>query len=103
MLKSYKSMKHVFRLVASALPIVAAALVLMQLLVSNALAGGGRNTQSLDLTIETIRAENELLRQQLATETSLKIIEAKAKESGFVSTVSTVTLAPPDVAYNRPQ
>ncbi|MBI3577736.1 hypothetical protein HY086_06895 [Candidatus Gottesmanbacteria bacterium] len=93
----------IIRFIASLLPLVAIVLVVVQLVVSNALAGAGKNTQSLDQAIEDIKAQNQLLRQELAVQTSLIAIETKAKELGFTSAASTVTLAPSDVAYNRSQ
>lgn len=91
----------IIRFVTSVLPFLVIALVLVQFVVSNTLAGAGRNTQSIDETIETVRAENMLLRQELAKETSLSTVAVKAKELGFFPSTTAVTLVPADVAYNR--
>lgn len=92
-----------FRLISTILPASALVLVLLVCIVSNELAGAGKNTLSLDQTILSLQSQNELLNQQLATQTSLITIETKAKELGFIYSTSTIALTPPDVAYNRSQ
>ncbi len=91
------------RLISVFLSISALVLILLQLVVSTELAGAGKNTLSLDKAIVLLQSENELMRQQLASQTSLIAIEVKAKGFGFGYFASTVTLDPPDVAYNRTQ
>lgn len=91
------------RLISTLLPAAGLVLILLQLVVSNQLAGAGKNTLSLNKTIILLQSQNELLRQQVAAQTSLIAIEVKAKELGFATSLSTIALPPPDVAYNRPQ
>ncbi len=85
------------------LPFIGVILVVTQLVVSNYLVSVSKNTLHLDQEIVKIREQNEVLRQQVAQETSLSKIEEKASELGLVKSVHIFTLTPPNVAYNRTQ
>lgn len=85
------------------LPFIGVILVVTQLVVSNYLVSVGKNTLHLDQEIAKVREQNELLRQQVALETSLSKIEEKALELGLVKSAHILTITPPNVAYNRTQ
>lgn len=85
------------------LPFIGVSLVVIQLVISNYLVSASKNTLHLDQEVANIRQENEVLRQQVAQETSLSRIEERAKELGLVKSIHILTLTPPNVAYNKTQ
>jgi cell division protein FtsL len=67
---------------------VIAVLILFQLYLSNDLASSGAKIELYDRKIEALQGENELLQRQVAVLGSLETIANKAKEAGFVKTVT---------------
>ncbi len=68
---------------AKLLPIVAVFLIIAEVVATNQLAGLGEAATGLDMRIESLREENAHLSQQVASASSLIMIEQKAKEYGF--------------------
>lgn len=66
-------------------PLIAIFLIGLQFLVSNELAGFGRNVQNADMKIAELRDENEALSQQVASASALSTIASKAEEMGFTA------------------
>lgn len=75
-------------------------LLVSQVVVSNHLVSAGKSTVGIDEEIRLLESENEILRQQVAAATSLLAVETKAAELGFTTHASTITLTPPNIAYN---
>lgn len=65
------------------LPILAVLLIIAEVIATNQLAGLGETVTGIDMRIESLREENALLAQQVASVSSLIMIEQKAKEYGF--------------------
>lgn len=65
------------------LPLLAVFLIIAQVFATNQLAGLGETVTGIDMRIESLREENALLDQQVASASSLIMIEQKAKEYGF--------------------
>jgi hypothetical protein len=89
------------------LPIVAVMLAVIEIVLTNQLAGSGKAVRSVDLTVDALRQENELLTQRVASASSLITIYARAKESGFIEPAKSqyITIVPEQlpVAFNNPQ
>lgn len=66
------------------LPVFAALLVVIEIILMNQMASSGSTLQSVDTTIDTLRSENSLLEQKVASASSLATIESRATEMGFV-------------------
>ncbi len=66
------------------LPLVAILLVIIEIVLTNALAPSGHRLHALDGAIDEIRQENALLEQKVASASSLTTISVRAKEAGFV-------------------
>ncbi len=81
------------------LPIVAVVLLLVEILVTNELAGFGRNVAETDRAIDTLKEENQLLQEKVASLSSLLTIEEKARILGFTTTPRVVTIGAADVAF----
>lgn len=96
-------MQRLIHITSSVLPLCAILFIVMQFVVSNHLVSIGKNTQILDREISKLNEENEVIRQKIASVTSLSYLETKAVELGFVKTVHILSLSPPDVAYNKAQ
>ncbi len=71
------------------LPFFVVMLVVLQVVVTNELAGMGQNVTNIESQIEAVTTQNELLRQQVASSSSLLLIEEKAKEQGFSEPTTT--------------
>ena len=89
------------------LPLTAIVLAVVEVILTNQLAGSGKAVRSVDLTIDSLRTQNELLKQRIASASSLMTISVKAKEIGFIepTTSQYLTIVPGDlpVAFNNPQ
>ena len=100
-------MKHIVRHMLLFAPICAIVLGILELVVSNQFVGSGKVIRIADISIDSIRSENAMLEQQVASASSLMTIYAKAKESGFVEakTSQYLTIAPSSlpVAFNVSQ
>lgn len=98
---------NILRFIAKSIPVVVILLIIVELVWSNTLVGGGREVSAMDLKIAALRQENERLEQKVASSSSLVTISAKAKEMGLVPPtkaqfvmIGGETLP---VALNRPQ
>ena len=67
------------------IPCMAFVLVVGQIVVTNELAGVGRDIRSFDSEIATLADEHDLLSQQVASASSLTSISQKAALAGFVA------------------
>jgi cell division protein FtsL len=87
------------------LPILAVTLAIIQIVLTNQLAGSGKKVRSVDITVDQIRQENDMLEQKVASASSLLTISAKATEMGFVepSKSQYLTIVPEQlpVAFNN--
>lgn len=83
------------------MPLIAAVLVVVEIGLSNEFAGMSRNAMQLDSDIETLRTENELLSQKVASASSLLTIEAKAAAMGFTATPTYLSLGEEQVALQN--
>lgn len=81
-------------------PILVALLVVVQLLVTNELAGFGRKVAEVDRSIEAVSEENQLLSEKIASLSSLIIIDQKARELGITTTPVIITMGGEDVAFH---
>lgn len=83
------------------LPIIAILLLVVEMFVTNELAGFGKKVAQTDHAIDALREENQLLSEKVASLSSLLTIEEKARVLGFVATPKTVTIGAEDVAFQR--
>ncbi len=81
-------------------PILVVALVVVEFLVTNELAGFGRKVAEADRSIEAVREENQLLSEKIASLSSLLIIDQKARELGITATPVVITMGGEDVAFH---
>ena len=65
-------------------PLIAGLLVVVEIILTNQLVGGGRTVRDVDLIVDQLRDENALLEQQVASSSSLATIAVKARELGFM-------------------
>lgn len=70
--------------VISLIPVCAGVLIVIEIILTNQLAGGGSQMRSVDSAIDDLRQVNALLTQQVASASSLTTIAAKAAEYGFI-------------------
>ena len=82
------------------LPLVAVVLLVVEILVTNELAGFGRKVAQADRAIDTLREENQLLQEKVASLSSLLTIEEKARALGYTTTPMVVTIGMEDVAFH---
>lgn len=78
------------------IPIVVFLLVVAEIFVTNELAGLGRSVRLYEADIEKLAEENQLLREQIASSSSLIALVVKAKEQGLHEPTSNqfITLVP---------
>jgi cell division protein FtsL len=69
-------------------------LFIVKLVLTNILVSEARSVQSLDTKINEITKRNADIRYEIASYSSLLVIEKKAKETGFEKTAQTMTLRP---------
>lgn len=81
-------------------PILVVLLVVVELLVTNELAGFGRKVAEADRFIEAVSEENQLLSEKIASLSSLLIIDQKARELGITATPVIITMGGEDVAFH---
>lgn len=82
------------------LPIIAILLLVVEMLVTNELAGFGRKVAQTDRAIDTLNEENQLLREKVASYSSLLTIEERAYKLGFTSMPTVIAIADQDVAFH---
>lgn len=66
------------------LPVIAVFIVVAKILLTNQFVPSGKQVRALDIAIDTVRAQNEILEQQVASASSLVAVSQKASEIGFV-------------------
>lgn len=95
--------KTLLRAGVKILPVVAVALMVLELVVTNELATLGNKVKAIEVKIESLQEENELLSQEVASSSSLVTIATRAKDLGFIKSSSTVSFAPEQlpVALNQ--
>lgn len=81
------------------LPFLVIILLVVEILVTNELAGYGRIVSEADRSIDTVREENQLLQEKIASLSSLMVIEAKAREMGFAVSPPAITVGTENVAF----
>lgn len=81
-------------------PLVAVVLLVVEILVTNELAGFGKKVAQVDRAIDALREENQLLVEKVASLSSLLTIEEKARTLGFSTTPTVVALGTEDVAFH---
>lgn len=82
-LEEQQKRKTRFTLISSLFVGVTVLLAFLQLLLANHLAGFGRELQSLASKEKSVSAENELLKKEIAKESSLAVISEKANILSF--------------------
>ncbi len=72
------------RILLSLLPFVAIFLVIIAIMLTNHLATSGAEIRDIDAAIEHVEHQNDLLRQEVASASSLRSISQRASQMGFV-------------------
>lgn len=85
------------------LPLVAVVLLVVEMLVTNELAGFGRKLAETNKAVDAIKEENQLLQEKVASLSSLITIEEKARTLGFIFSPTVVTIGGQDVAFQLQQ
>lgn len=85
------------------LPVIAVILLVVEILLTNELAGIGSRVSRTDRTIDRVREENQLLREGVASMSSLLTIEEKSRLLGFTVRAVLVPIGREDVAFNLQQ
>jgi len=75
-------------------------LLLLQVVVSNRLANYGTHITQIETDITQLTQENQLLSEQIASESALMAISTKANTLGFTKTTTPVFLSDLPVALN---
>lgn len=81
------------------LPIIAILLLVVEMLVTNELAGFGKKVAQTERAIDTLKEANQLLGEKVASLSSLLTIEEKAYALGFTTTPTVVPLGQESVAF----
>ena len=71
----------IFRII----PLSAASLIVIEIVLVNASAGWGTKVQKIDMNIDAVQQQNNLLEQNIASASSLMTIAAKSEEMGFIT------------------
>lgn len=87
-------------MIARILPIAVVLLLVVEILVTNELAGFGRKVGETNLAIDVLKEENQLLQEKVASLSSLLTVEDKARALGFTTTPTVVSLGYEDVAFH---
>jgi hypothetical protein len=100
-------MKKIVHIFVRSLPLAVIILGVVEIILTNQLAGSGKAVRLVDLTVDDIRQQNELLEQRVASASSLMTIASRAYEMGFIEPAKSqyLTVAPQElpVAFNNPQ
>jgi len=96
-------MKHISFIITIALPVIAIVLFISQIMFTNNLAEDGSTLKSITEKIDTLTIENERLEQQIASQSSLLVIQQKAVANGFIEAKHFLTIAQGQylVAFNQ--
>lgn len=65
------------------LPFIAAVLVVIEIILMNQMAGKGSTMHTVDVEIDTLRSENAILEQKVASASSLSTVYTQATYMGF--------------------
>lgn len=76
------------------LPVLLIAVVLAEFMVTNYLAGKGREVGNIDRQIGSFQEENERLAQRVASASSLLHVSQRARALGFIEPVQYMTIGP---------
>lgn len=90
---------RIVRLGIRLLPLVVVLLLVVEIIVTNELAGYGKKVAETDRAIDVLREENQLLQEKVASLSSLLTIEEKAHALGFTAFPNIVTIGTEDVAF----
>lgn len=82
------------------LPILVILLLVVEILVTNELAGFGRKVSATDLAIDTLKEENQSLQEKVASFSSLLAIEEKSQLLGLRVQPSIITIGHEDIAFH---
>lgn len=82
------------------IPILVILLVVVELLVTNELAGFGKRLAVTDRAIELVSEDNQLMSEKIASLSSLFTIDQKARELGFTTMPVVVSMGTEDVAFH---
>lgn len=86
-------MKLIASIAAMCLPVIAVGLLISQILFTNNLAQDGATLNAVTAKIEATGFENERLEQEIASASSLLVIQKKAIADGFVEAKHFLTIA----------
>lgn len=80
-------------------PLIASVLIVIEIIITNQLVGGGQEVRSVDVSIDELKQENAIIEQKVASASSLLTVSAKAIESGFIFPVKSqfFTIAPSEL------
>jgi hypothetical protein len=99
--------QNVIRKLLRILPLCAGVLAVIEIILINQYAGSGAQIYALESTVSSLRKENNILEQRVASASSLITIGAKVKDMGFVEPEKSqyLTIAPDElpVALYNPQ
>lgn len=87
-------------MIARILPVIVVLLFVVEILVTNELAGFGRKVGDANSSIDALKEENQLLQEKVASLSSLQSVEEKARSLGFTTTPTVVSLGYEDVAFH---
>lgn len=82
------------------LPFLVVLLLVVELLVTNELAGFGKKVSVTDRSIDVVKEENQLLQEKVASLSSLLVIEEKSHSLGLITYPTIVTIGRDDVAFH---
>lgn len=96
---------YISRFLIKTLPLWVIVLVVTELLLSNELVGLGKQVKHIDGQIDAVVADNDSLREHIASVSSLLVIEQKASELGLEKAKKYLTLSSDQfpVAYHPVQ
>lgn len=82
------------------LPLLVVLLLVVELLVTNELAGFGKKVSVTDRSIDVVKEENQLLQEKVASLSSLLVVEEKSHSLGLITPPTIVTIGRDDVAFH---
>ncbi len=87
-------------MIARIIGLIVVLLLVVEILVTNELAGFGRKVGGANRAIDALKEENQLLQEKVASLSSLLTVEEKARALGFTTTPTVVSLGYEDVAFH---